>query len=246
MKLLSPANIAGIFVSILVSALALPAAQPAQADAARLELTGAYRYAYQEPVSLADARKIACAEAIRLSVDSSRFFLDATAHVADPPFLRDLAQKLVAGSLKDVQIVEQSDKGHTVSCKVRGYLDQDEARAVIVSEIARVPAGEPPGVDQNRALKILSAQDGREGTVVVVYKALKRLDWLSTAYDGSLRETADVMIEYYNEQGIPIGAERHPARLKPDGPEVMHPGEIRSHTFRKPPGTKSYRVWLVK
>ena len=166
----------------------------------RLELSGAYRYAYQEPIGLAEARKIACAEATRLSVDSSRFFLDATAHVPDPPFLRDLVQKIVSGSLKDVQIVEQSDKDRTVSCKVRGYLDQEEARAVIVSEISRGAAGEPPGLDQNRALKILSVQDGKDGTVVVVYKALKRLDWLSTAYDGSLRETADVMIEYYNEQ----------------------------------------------
>lgn len=233
----------GILAGMMILGLA-PATAAAEQN--RLELLGAYRYAYQEPMSLADARKIACAEAVRLSVDSSRFFLDATAHVADPPFLRDLAQKIVSGPLKDVQIVEQSDKGLTVSCKVRGYLDQDEARAVIVSEITRGTAGEPPGMDQNRALKILSAQEGKDGTVVVVYKALKRLDWLSTAYDGSLRETADVMIEYYNEQGIPIGADRHPARLKPDGTEVMNPGEISSRTFKKPPGTKSYRVWLVK
>ncbi|OGW66831.1 MAG: hypothetical protein A3H49_01225 [Nitrospirae bacterium RIFCSPLOWO2_02_FULL_62_14] len=218
----------------------------AMAEQNRLELLGAYRYAYQESMGLADAKKFACAEAIRLSVDSSPFFLDATAHIADPPFLRDLAQKIVSGSLKDVQIVEQSDKGRTVFCRTSGYLDQEEARAVIVSEVARGAAGEPPGVDQNRALKILSAQDGKGNTVVVVYKALKRLDWLSTAYDGSLRETADVMIEYYNEQGIPIGADRHPARLKPDGTEVMNPGEISSRTFNKPPGTKSYRVWVVK
>lgn len=216
------------------------------AEQNRLELPGAYRYAYRESMSLAEAKKIACAEATRLSVDSSRFFLDATAHIADPPFLRELAQKIVSGSLKDVQIVEQSDRGRTVFCRTRGYLDPEEARAVIVSEIARGAAGEPPGVDQNRALKILSVQEGREGTVVVVYKALKRLDWLSTAYDGSLRETADVMIEFYNEQGLPIGADRHPARLKPDGTEVMNPGEISSRTFNKPPGTKSYRVWLVK
>jgi hypothetical protein len=243
MKSLSSTYTIGILVGIAMLGFA---PVTATAEQNRLELLGAYRYAYQESMSLADAQKIACAEATRLSVDSSRFFLDATAHMADPPFLRDLAQKIVTGSFKDVQIVEQSDRGRTVSCKVRGYLDQDEARALIVSEITRSPAGEPPGLDQNRTLKILSAQDGKEGTVVVVYKALKRLDWLSTAYDGSLRETADVMIEYYNEQGIPIGADRHPARLKPDGTEVMNPGEISSRTFRKPPGTKSYRVWLVK
>ncbi|HEX9742100.1 MAG TPA: hypothetical protein VGA17_04855 [Nitrospiraceae bacterium] len=236
-------NMAGILAGILMLGFA-PGTVSAEQN--RLELSGTYRYAYQEPVGLAEARKIACAGATRLSVDSSRFFLDATAHVVDPPLLSAIVQKLLSGPLKDVQVIEQSDKGRTVSCKVRGYLDQEEARAVIASELGRGPAGEPPGVDQNRALQILSAQDGKDNTVVVVYKARKRLDWLSTAYDGSLRETADVMIEYYNEQGLPIGSDRHPARLKPDGTEVMNPGEITAYTFRKPPGTKSYRVWLVK
>jgi hypothetical protein len=243
MKSLLSAPTIGILVGMAMLGF-VPVA--AKAEPNRLELSGTYRYAYQDPVSLADAKKIACAEATRLSVDSSKFFMDATSHVIDPPFLRDLAQKIVSGSLKDMQIVEQSDRDRTVFCKVRSYLDQEEVKAVIVSEITRGPAGDPPGLDQNRTLKILSAQDGKDGTVVVVYKALKRLDWLSTAYDGSLRETADVMIEYYNEQGIPLGADRHPARLKPDGTEVMNPGEISSRTFKKPPGTKSYRVWLVK
>jgi hypothetical protein len=243
MKLLSSPNRAGVLIGILMLGV-VPVTAAAEQN--RLELVSAYRYAYHDPMSPVEAGKIACAEATRLSVDSSRFFLDATAHVADPPFLKALVSKIVTGSLKDVRIVEQSEKGHTVSCTVRSYLDQEEARAFIVSEITGGAAGEPPGLDQNRTLKILSAQEGRDGTVVVVYKALKRLDWLNTAYDGSLRETADVMIEYYNEQGIPLGADRHPARLKPDGTEVMNPGEISSRTFRKPPGTKSYRVWLVK
>jgi len=218
----------------------------ATAEQNRLEVLGVYRYAYQEPVSLAEAKKIACTEAIRLSVDSTRFFIDATSSVMDSQMVQDMAQKLITSSLKDVQVIEQSDKGRTVYCKVKGVLDLEDAKAVILTEINRGAANEPLGVDQNRAIKILSVQDGKDGTVVVVYKALKRLDWLSTAYDGSLRETADVMIEYYNEQGIPVGAGRHPARLKPDGAEVMHPGEISACTFRKPPGTKSYRVWLVK
>ncbi|MBI5776834.1 MAG: hypothetical protein HY444_05525 [Nitrospirae bacterium] len=243
---LSSTNTAGILVSIPILSFVLLVPQPTRAEPNRLELLGVYRYAYQEPVSLAEAKKIACTEAIRLSVDSSRFFIDATSSVVDPQLAKDMAQKLIASSLKDVQIVEQSDKGRTVYCKVKGYLDLEDAKAVILTEINRGAANEPLGVDQNRALKILSVQEGKEGTVVVVYKALKRLDWLSTAYDGSLRETADVMIEYYNEQGVPLGAGRHPARLKPDGPEVMTPGEIGAHAFRKPPGTKSYRVWLVK
>lgn len=243
MKPLSSMPPAAILVGIAMLGFA---PLTATAEQNRLEVLGAYRYAYQEPMSLAEAQKLACTGAIRLSVDSSRFFIDATSNVIDSQMVQDMVQKLISSSLKDVQVVEQSDKGRTVYCKVKGVLDLEDAKAVILTEINRGAANEPLGVDQNRALKILSVQEGKEGTVVVVYKALKRLDWLSTAYDGSLRETADVMIEYYNEQGIPVGAGRHPARLKPDGAEVMHSGEISACTFRKPPGTKSYRVWLVK
>lgn len=234
---------AGLLAGILALGMA---ALVTAAEPNRLELVGVYRYAFQEPTSLAEARKIACTEATRLAVDSSRFFIDATASVVDAQLVKEVAQKVIASSFKDVQVVEQSEKGRTVYCKVRGFLDQEDAKAVILTELNRGAAGEPLGIDQNRALKILSVQEGKDGTVVVVYKALKRLDWLTTAYDGSLREAADVMIEFYNDQGIPVGAARHPARLKPDGTEVMNAGEISSWTFRKPPGTKSYRVWLVK
>lgn len=243
MKHLLPARVFGLLAGVL----ALGAGDPAvAAESNRLELMGVYRYAFQDPTSLAEARKIACTEATRLAVESSRFFIDATANIVDPQLVRDMAQKVIASSLKDVQVVEQSEKGRTVYCKVRGFLDQEDAKAIILTELSRGAAGEPLGVDQNRALKILSVHEGQDGTVVVVYKALKRLDWLTTAYVGGLREAADVMIEFYNEQGIPIGSARHPARVKPDGTEVMNPGEISSWTFRKPPGTKSYRVWLVK
>jgi len=230
---------------LLTTFALLPLAAPA-AEPARLELMGAYRYTYHDPMGPAEAKKLACTEATRMAVESSRYFIDATSTIVDSQLVRDLAQKLISNYLKDVQIIEQSEKSQTVYCKVKGYLNPEDANAVIVTEVNRGPASEPPGIDQNRAIKIISVQERKDGAVAVVYKALKRLDWLSTAYDGSLRESADVMIEYFDDQGIPVGSDRHPGRVRPDGREVMNPGEISMHTFRKPAGTKSYRVWLVK
>jgi hypothetical protein len=53
------------------------------------------------------------------------------------------------------------------------------------------------------------------------------------------------MIDFYDDQGQPIKSERYPARKTSYG-DVMNPGEIGVHKFTKPPGTKSYRAWLVK
>ena len=218
---------------------------PGGADSNRLELVGAYRYTYHDPMTLEEAKKFACTEAVRLAIESAPFFMDATSSVVDSPLVTDVAQKIAVGSAKDAQVLEQSEKGRTVSCKMRVTVNPVELKSFIATELNRGPGTEPAGIDQNRALKLLSSRDAKDGTVEVVFKALKRLDWLNTAYDGSLRESADIMIDFYDEQGQPIRSERYPARKTAYG-EVMNPGEIGRHKFAKPPGTKSYRAWLVK
>jgi hypothetical protein len=215
------------------------------AEGDRIELTGSFRYTYHEPMTPAEAKKFACTEAVRLAIESAPFFIDATSSVVDSPLVTDVAQKVISDYAKDVQVLEQGEKGRTVSCKVRLSLNRDEVKKFIAAELNRGPVAEPVGIDQNRALKLLSSRDAKDGTVEVVFKALKRLDWLNTAYDGSLRESADIMIDFYDEQGQPIRSERYPARKTAYG-EVMNPGEIGRHKFTKPPGTKSYRAWLVK
>jgi hypothetical protein len=229
----------------LLCGLAGTSAAPGWAQNDRIELTGTFRYTYHDPMTLADAKKFACTEAVRLAIESAPFFIDATSSVVDSPLVTDVAQKVANDYVKDVQVLEQGEKGRTVACKVRLFLNREEVRKFIVAELNRGPGIEPVGIDQNRALKILSSRDAKDGTVEVVFKALKRLDWLNTAYDGSLRESADIMIDFYDEQGLPILSERYPARKAAYG-ETMNPGETGRHKFTKPPGTKSYRAWLVK
>lgn len=216
---------------------------PAQNE--RVEIVGDYRYTYHDPMSLAEAKNIAYTEAVRMAVDRSRPFLEATASVTDQTLLNQVRQVIASGYLKDVQVLEQADKERTVYAKVRATINPQEVKAVIEREINRGQGKESPGLDQNRALKILSVREEEDGTVAVVFKALQRLDWLNTAYDGSLREHADVMIDFYDDQGVPIGSERFPARKAAPG-EVLNPGQIGAQKFSKPPRTRSYRAWLVK
>lgn len=66
-----------------------------------------------------------------------------------------------------------------------GTANPQEIREVIEREINRGQGKESTGLDQNRALKILSVREEDAGTVTVVFKALQRLDWLNTAQDES-------------------------------------------------------------
>ena len=110
-------------------------------------------------------------------------------------------------------------------------------------------AGGPPsaeGLDQNRALRILSVREEGSGTIAVQYQALKRLDWLGTHYQGGLRESADIMVDVYDDQGFLICTDRFQARRTATGDDVINPGAIAVLKVTKPAATKTYRVWLVK
>jgi hypothetical protein len=211
----------------------------------RIEITADYRYAAHETENLADAKSLTCREAWRLAVVNSPLYREQTASVIDSPLLRDLAYSLATRHVQDQQIVEQTEQGRTLSCRVRGSLPTEESMRVIRTQLA----GGPPsaeGLDQNRALRILSVREEGNGMIAVQYQALKRLDWLGTHYQGGLRESADIMVDFYDDQGFLLRTDRFPARRTATGDDVMNPGATAILKVTKPTAAKTYRVWLVK
>lgn len=210
----------------------------------RIEISGDYRYATRESEPVAEAKAIACREAWRLAVLNSWLYREQTASVVDSPLLRDLAYTLATRHVEDQQIVEQTEPRRTVSCRVRGYLPVEESMRVIRTQLG----GGPPAsevLDQNRVLRILSVREDN-GIIAVQYQALKRLDWLGTHYQGGLRETADIMVDFYDDQDFLIKTERYPARKTSTGEDIMSPSAVAVLKVPKPAGAKTYRVWLVK
>jgi len=232
---------------LLLAALLLAplVAQAAELPTGRIEIAADYRYAVHETENIADAKSLACREAWRLAVVNSPLYREQTASVIDSPLLRDLAYTLSTEHVQDQQIVEQTERGRTIFCRVRGFLPIEESTQVIRTQLA----GGPPsteGLDQNRALRILSVREEGNRTIVVQYQALKRLDWLGTHYQGGLRESADIMVDFYDEQGILLRTDRYPARHTTTGDDVMNPGATAVLKVTKPTAAKTYRVWLVK
>lgn len=230
----------------LTAIIVIPVAvQGADFPNGRIEITADYRYAAHESEQAADAKALACREAWRLAVVNSSLYREQTASVIDSPLLRDLAYTLATRHVQDQQIVEQTERGRTVSCRVRGFLPVEESGRVIRTQLA----GGPPsteGLDQNRVLRILSVRDEGSGTIAVQYQALKRLDWLGTHYQGGLRESADIMVDFYDDQGFLLRTDRYPARRTSTGDDILNPGAIAVLKVARPAAAKTYRVWLVK
>ncbi|MEQ1795771.1 MAG: hypothetical protein ABL970_16435 [Nitrospira sp.] len=236
-----PAALALLISAWSVIATAAHATNPANGQ---IEVAGDYRYALRESESLADANSLACREAWRQAIATSSFYREQTAPIVDSALLRDLLDSLSTRYARERQIIEQTERGRTVSCRVRGALPKDDLTAMIRTQLAGgVPVAH--SVEQNRALRIMSVTEDGQG-IAIQYQALKRLDWLGTHYQGGLRESAEIMVDFYDEAGLLMKTERYPARRTPSGDDVINPGASAILKVTKPTGAKTFRVWLVK
>lgn len=230
------------FVAVQGSALHLDAL--ANAQSASTEISGDYRYTFHESEATSDVKEHACREALRLAVSTFPSVREHTISPVDAAFSRDLILLLATQHVTDVQILEQTQKGKTIYCKVRGTLQPDTVAQVVRAQL-KITGPEAGGLDRNRVLQIMDIEE-QEGTVVVTYKALRRLDWGSTAYDGTLQGLADVIVDFFDSEGVLIGTHRHAARKTLAGDDVMYPGQVSVFKAPRPLLTKTYRVWLVK
>jgi hypothetical protein len=234
----------GIHLFLPALALVTVIAQAAEPNG-RLEISGDYRYKIQATEQLADAKDLACREALRLAVANSTLYREQTASIVDSSLLRDLAVLLASQHTQDKQILEQGVQGRTVFCRVKAYLPAEESARVINTQLAgdTPPAG---GLDQNRVLKLLAVKEESPALLAIQYQALKRLDWLSTHYQGGLRDAAHIMVDFYDDQGLLLYGQRFQAWRTATGEDVMSPGAVGILQVPKPATAKTYRVWLVK
>lgn len=82
--------------------------------------------------------------------------------------------------------------------------------------------------------------------IAVQYQALNRLNWLGTHYQGRLRESADIMVDLYDDQGVLLRTDRFPARRTATGEDVMNSGATAVLKVTKPAAAKAFRMWPVK
>jgi hypothetical protein len=219
-------------------------------ESAVVRISGDYRYAYHDPETAAQAQEIACREALRLAVSTATPVREQIGSVVDPTAFRQLIHTLAAQHVTDYQIVEQFHKGKTAYCKVSAALQPDAVQSVFAAQTQTAPevkatSASAGALDRNRVIQLMAVEE-QEGTIVVTYQALRRLDWSTTAYQGGLQGLADVMVDFYDSEGILIRTYRHPARRTLAGDDVMQPGQIGVLKVPRPLNSKSYRVWLVK
>ncbi len=233
------------FLSLSAFLLFSMAAETAALPGGLIEIKGDYRYAALPTERAADTKALTCREAWRLAVVNSSLYREQTEGLIDSSGLRNLAYRLADSFVQDGQVIEQTTRGRAVFCQVRGFLPVEETTRVIRTTLASGPTP-AEGLDQNHVLRLLEVRGEGSHTIAIQYQALKRLDWLDTQYPGGLREWADIMVDFYDDQGLLVRADRFPAHRTAVGDDVMNPGSQGILRVPRPPAAKTYRVWLVK
>ncbi|MGH7231721.1 MAG: hypothetical protein ACREJU_10240 [Nitrospiraceae bacterium] len=202
----------------------------------RVELTGEYQYTYGDQQTPEQARQIVYAMAVRKAIEAYPAFMEDTSPVKDPDVIKSLVQTLASGHLQDLEIVEQTEQGRRLSCKVRASVDPVEFKTVLNREMNRLLDKQPDVVTENRYIKILNVTDySVEDT-----RRKRTVREIKVVYQQVSSDPTQILIDFYDTKGKPLMGKRSTTQ------EFLLPGEIRQVVFTMPDDAKSYRVWLKK
>ena len=133
----------------------LSLAAPAQtaAESPLVEIVGGLSVRLSEPETVAEAKQVACLEALRQAISTTAAVRERTASMVDSKSFHNLIHTLATQYVSGQQILQQSDRGRTVYCKVKAVFHPDDVERVLLAQATVGSRAEL--VDQNRALKIL-------------------------------------------------------------------------------------------
>jgi hypothetical protein len=156
----------------------------------------------------------------------------------------DIIQTLSTGYLEDLTVVEEKiDKNNNIIYyKLKAFIKPEPFKKALKQEVKRRSNfAKPSAINEGKYLTIINVIEKKQ-IINVVYK--KNFGDNKIGNDVCTYSNHDcwsyVMIDYYDEDGIPMNGDRRPT------PKGLMAGEIRKVSFGKENRVKSYRVWVTK
>ena len=213
----------------------------------RALIEGEAEYNFSDNETLIEAKSLCYNMALRNAVESYQIFVSSMTDVQNFQLRNDIIQTLSTGYLEDLTVVdERIDKNNNIIYyKLKAYIKPEPFKKALMQEVKRRSNfAKPSAINEGKYLTIINVIEKKQ-IINVVYK--KNFgdnkignDDCTHSSRGGYNCYSYVMIDYYDEDGIPMNGDR---RLTPKG---LMAGEIRSVSFLKESGVKSYRVWITK
>lgn len=100
-------------------------------------IKGHYCYTYGDNESLIKARELTKALAIRNAIESYGIYVVSTMTVEDFVLTEDLVNTISAGYLKNIEVLQHTEKGRTICDTIQGSISPDDVKDVIEKEIRK-------------------------------------------------------------------------------------------------------------
>jgi len=206
-------------------------------------IKGHYCYTYGDNESLRKAREITRTLAIRDAVESFGVYIVSTGTVKNFVLTDDLVNTISSGYLKNIKVLEHTEKERTICDTIQGSISADEVRQIIDRAIQdnTITTSVVKGTN-NGCLEILKVKKWHDQVKVTV-KVIRPTGALASQEDLNAKQCFRVLVDFLDADGDPMaGTEQYIH----NSPNTMLSGEIISLYFEIPYGAESYKAWLAE
>ncbi len=99
-------------------------------------IKGTYSYTYGDLESLVEARQTCKDLALREAIESYYVFVESSTEVENFQLKDDLVRSMSAGYAKNVQIVEQTEEGRTITITIEATVNAEEVKALVAEMVS--------------------------------------------------------------------------------------------------------------
>lgn len=155
---------------------------------------GSYTYTYGDSESLVDARKTCKDLAVRDAIESYYLFVESSTEVENATLKEDIINTLSAGYLSNLNVVEQSEEGRTLSFTVEAGVDPEAVQALVQQKAEAASETDETSVSKPQETDPAAGSETLE-TVLLDYE--KRMmqtenDWTRGNYLAALSQVQDL------------------------------------------------------
>ncbi|MFO7890952.1 MAG: hypothetical protein R6V04_11500 [bacterium] len=98
-------------------------------------IQGTYSYTYGDNESLVEARQTCKDLALREAIESYAVFIESSTEVENFQTKKDIIESISAGYLQNVSIIEQTEKGRTITMTVEATVSPEEVISIIKKSV---------------------------------------------------------------------------------------------------------------
>jgi len=160
-------------------------------------IQGMYSYTYGDSESLVEARQTCKDLALRDAIESYYLFVESTSTVENYQMKEDLVQSIAAGNLTDVQIIEQTEEGRTITMTVSAVVNPNEVQSLVAARAEKQESSgiEPSISDNQNDTSFFTEMDQLENQALASYAVTDQND-----IQGALNAYHELMHELNRHQ----------------------------------------------